>query len=203
MRVFSTRAVKKRGACVHGYMNTSRIQELRRRLLEEHRRVWWGCLLVFSRDFFNFLPDGSVVLDVGCNVQMLKHGILERRPSCFVVGLDIVDYSVLYEDPGGKRPDIIASGEALPLREGCVDFLSMIETLEHMDSAAALREARRVLKAGGRLFIQSVHKDDPAFKADPTHVTPLDEGFLRSHLQGMSWVEVRRISGTLVVRAVK
>ena len=179
------------------------IKELREKLLEEHKRVCWGCLLCFPQEFFSFLEDGMRVLDVGCNVQMLKKGILERKPNCDVIGVDIVDYSVLYPDREGKKPDVIASGEVLPFRDEVFDFVCFIESLEHMHSCAALKEAYRVLKKGGRLFIQSVHKDDPAFKADPTHVTPLDEELLIELLDPFSHKEVKRIKGTLLAKAIK
>jgi len=142
-------------------------------------------------------------LDVGCNVQMLKAGILQRKPNCDVIGIDVVDYSILYKDREGKKPDVLASGEFLPFRDSIFDFVSFIESLEHMDSKLAIEETFRVLKKGGRVFIQSVHKDDPAFKADPTHVTALDEKYLNELLRGFTKKEIKRVGGTLVVKAIK
>jgi len=179
------------------------IKELRQKLLEEHKKVCWGCLLCFPEEFFAFLEDGMRVLDVGCNVQLLKKGILQRKPRCEVYGIDIVDYSILYPDRHDKKPDILASGEDLPFRDGSFDFVCFIEALEHMNSEKAIKEAYRVLRDGGRLFIQSVHKDDPAFKADPTHEYALDEQILSDLLSLFRKKEVRRIRGTLLAKAIK
>ena len=179
------------------------IKQLREKLLEEHKRVCWGCLLCFPNEFFSFLEDGMRVLDVGCNVQMLKKGILERKPHCEVYGIDIVDYSVLYPDRSDKKPDVLASGEAIPFVDKSFDFVCFIEALEHMDAEKAIKEAYRVLKPNGRLFVQSVHKDDPAYRSDPTHMYPLDEEKMVQLLEPFRHKEVKRIRGTILAKAIK
>jgi len=173
--------------------------ELKQRLLHEHKRSYWGMLLVFHDEFFQDLNDAKIMLDVGCNAQMLKRTVLERKPDVFVVGLDIVNYSC----SKAEKVDVLASGEALPFRDECFEYVSMVESLEHMDSWKAVAEAYRVLKHDGRIFVQSVHKDDPAYPNDPTHVTPLDEQVCQEMFKAFKEASVKRICGTLLIRAVK
>jgi len=75
--------------------------------------------------------------------------------------------------------------------------------LEHVRSEPAVEECFRVLKPEGRVYIQSVHRNDPAFPNDPTHVTPLDEHTLMELLGSFKHKEIRRVHGTLVAKAVK
>jgi SAM-dependent methyltransferase len=66
--------------------------------------------------------------------------------------------------PAG-RPDVLADVQTLPFRDGTFDAIKITEVLEHVpDTAAALRECRRVLRPGGRLvatapFLERLHGD--------------------------------------------
>jgi SAM-dependent methyltransferase len=63
------------------------------------------------------------------------------------------------------RPDVLADVQALPFRDRTFDAIKITEVLEHVpDTAAALRECRRVLCPGGRLvatapFLERLHGD--------------------------------------------
>ncbi len=72
---------------------------------------------------------GSTVLDIGSRTEKLREN---------EITLDI-EKTV--------RPDICASAEALPLRDGSFDYIVMLEVIEHLDDQqlhSALKECKRV-----------------------------------------------------------
>jgi len=172
-------------------------QKLKDLLRREHARSGWGCLLILRDDFLSFY-NGGLCLDIGCDVGLLAGLVGEDR----YVGLDVVYY--------GGRPKHFALGDAhhLPFRDGAFGFVSMIETLEHLLAPFyALLEARRVLRPGGRLFIQSVHGDDPCAEGDPTHFQSFHVWSLGRLLNvafgGSAHGHVVHRGGTLLAKVIK
>lgn len=93
------------------------------------------------------LPKGRI-LDIGC----ANRWVAGHLPSgCQYVGVDYpATGGLLY----GSRPDVFADAARLPVRDGVVDALVMLEVLEHLRfPSAALCEAARVLRPGGRLLL--------------------------------------------------
>jgi SAM-dependent methyltransferase len=84
------------------------------------------------------------VLDVGCGdrpYEELLHGAAE------IVGFDV---------PGNPHADLHGSIDAIPVDDASVDVVLCLQVLEHVpDPAAAVRELRRVVRDGGRVFLST------------------------------------------------
>jgi len=151
-------------------MSKPRWAKYKRLLIIENRRFLWGSTLIFIDSFNSFLK-GELWLDVGANNLFLGERILGTAPKKIeYYGLDAINY----EDKLKEYPFVCADAGHLPFKDAIFDFVSMIEVLGHIPSPYhALREAYRVLKEGGRLFIQEIHgfKAPKNFHDDRTHFT--------------------------------
>ena len=88
------------------------------------------------------------VLDVGCADRWIESSLGEE---CEYIGLD---YPVTGRDMYGAKPDLFGDASRLPLVDGCVDTVVMLEVLEHLrNPRAAMAEAARVLVPGGGLLL--------------------------------------------------
>ncbi len=92
-------------------------------------------------------------LDIGCGVQPYR-SLITAAPSRVerYVGMDFDANPVAgYQQ---VRPDLFWNGLHIPLEDGSVDSTMATEVLEHCpDPASVLREAFRVLRPGGFLFL--------------------------------------------------
>jgi len=169
-------------------------QRLKDMLTREHHRVGWGCLLVFREDFLRFY-NGGLCLDVGCNVGYLSGMVGGER----YIGLDVVCY--------GKKPKYFVLGDAhhLPFKDETFDFVSMIETIEHLsDPHCALQEVKRVLKPDGRLFMQCPHGNSPHAENDPTHCHSFFVWSLSRLLHRIfNHASVEQKGGSLITKVIK
>ena len=90
-------------------------------------------------------------IDVGCGARTFSKDILR---------VDI-DKAV--------KPDIVASGDKMPLKDEEFDYLISIHSFEHFENPKkVLTEWLRVLKVGGVIGI--VHPDINSFNKIPSHV---------------------------------
>ena len=106
--------------------------------------------LAFSR----FCQLSGWVLDVGCGPQPWPAYFAEHAPGTQFVGVD-----PLAAGDGARYLRVRALGEYLPFRDGCFDRVLFATSLDHMiDPVAALREAKRVGRAGGQVLIWSGEK---------------------------------------------
>lgn len=93
------------------------------------------------------IPANAEVLDVGawrCQLGRLLHD----RKGCRVLNLDVVDANRT------ELPLRIFDGATLPVESGSQDVVLLLYVLHHArDDAPLLREARRVLREGGRVLV--------------------------------------------------
>jgi ubiquinone/menaquinone biosynthesis C-methylase UbiE len=140
------------------------------------------------------LRSGGRVLDVGCGTGSFALLLAAARPDASVLGLD--------GDPGAlaiARGKATADAPPIAWRraladdtgepDGSADAVTMSLVLHHLDAggkAAALREARRVLKPGGTLHVADWGRpQDPLMRGAFT-VLQLVDGFAttRDHAAG-------------------
>jgi ubiquinone/menaquinone biosynthesis C-methylase UbiE len=103
--------------------------------------------------------DPSVVVDVGCGTGTLTIPVAERLPAARVVGVDgdpkILDLA--RKKSGSDRIEWVEGfADDLPFGDGEVDAYVTTLVFHHLPlgvKRAALAEARRVLRPGGRLVV--------------------------------------------------
>ena len=101
------------------------------------------------------------VLDIGCGHGVLLERVLGRFHPTQPFGCDLS--SVLCARGASRNPKatiVQADAEGLPFATDAFDHVFMVEVLEHVpDVAKALREVRRVLRAGGTFLVAVPNRD--------------------------------------------
>lgn len=118
------------------------------RALEDH--YWW---FVARRQLALRLLDlsGGKILDLGCGTGAV---LAELEQHGEVVGLDMNSAALAMTSQRGAKSLVMARGECLPFGTGTFDRVVALDVFEHIeDDVTAFEEARRVLKAGGRLIL--------------------------------------------------
>lgn len=124
-----------------------------------------------SFDALRIAP-GETVLDIGCGIGLLTEELARATgPSGRVVG---IDPSPDMRRQAHLRCDemenvTIADGraDALPVADGMADKAVAVQVFEYLsDLPAALTEAARALRPGGRLVIGDIHFDSLVWHSD-------------------------------------
>lgn len=103
------------------------------------------------------LPAGvaaGIVVDVGCGTGYGLRLLRERLPAAHLLGLDLSPAMLAKVPPVAHR--LAGDAERLPLGDASVHLYWSSLALQWCDLAAALPEARRVLREGGHLAVATL-----------------------------------------------
>lgn len=140
------------------------------------------------------------IIELGCGAARLARDLLARWPSSHVSGLE-VDERQHAKNLATPQPGLrfMAGGaQAIPFPEASFDLALMLKSLHHVPLpllGQALREAARVLRPGGHLYVS-----EPVYAGPFNELVRLfnDEGTVRAAaqaaldeaLQGGTWQQV-------------
>jgi len=106
------------------------------------------------------VADPDVVVEVGAGTGFFARQFAQRLPSAQIIACDVLEVMVTWMRANLDRAELerikpVRSDEsALPVRDGGVDWLYMINVHHELDDRPVmLAEAKRVLKPGGILTI--------------------------------------------------
>jgi SAM-dependent methyltransferase len=121
----------------------------------------------------NMIEPGRRLLDIGCSSGWLAPIVMSKGFGDYV-GIDRV--IVGSEEARGTTKFVEGSVFNLPFSDGSFDAVCLFDVIEHLPRGSeehALRETKRVLKGGGKLYFSTPH-------ASPIH-TPLDPVWCLGH----------------------
>lgn len=150
-------------------------------IYDDHADEWWrpdskwfrslfavnAFRLALLDEWIGALPEGATVVDLGCGGGFFCEPFARRGAR--VVGCDRSFRSVAAAfahwngDGGGAAargaaPSYLRADVAhAPLASGCADLVLLADVLEHVDDpCGAVAEATRLLRPGGRLYVNTV-----------------------------------------------
>jgi SAM-dependent methyltransferase len=134
-------------------------QEYYDRLKEIESRHWWtlGMTDIMDNLLAETLPAsrGARFLDIGCGSGIGLKWAAARLPDACRIGIDVSPFGLRHCAGLGARL-YRASSERLPLDDSVIDLAICVDLLQHLeDDRPTLKEAARVLKPGGILFVRT------------------------------------------------
>jgi SAM-dependent methyltransferase len=100
-------------------------------------------------------------LDVGCGRGELLEKLAGRFDEAHGTDRDATMRNVA-SGRVSRLPHVTVSGEQLAQLEGPYDVITMVAVLHHLDTEAALADARRLLSQGGRLLVVGLARPQTA-----------------------------------------
>lgn len=150
------------------------------------------------------LPDRGVLLDVGCGSGQGMQWFAGARPGWSTAGVDLGMHGLRTAHQSGLLSIVQGSGTELPVASASVDVVISLDVLQHLPldggDRAALREAHRVLRPGGYLFVRTNAQAFPRVPDDPVavwHKYDPDELAGKLRATGFTILRLSRINALL------
>ena len=116
----------------------------------EERHWWFRARLAVVRTFLKkYVPPGRG-LDCSCGTGLT----LKALPQWVQTGADLSDLALKHTRQRGLDQLMQADLRQLPVKDGALDLVTSLDTLEHIDDdEQALREIFRVVRPGGHVLL--------------------------------------------------
>ena len=156
--------------------------------------------------FLAGVPAGGTLLDLGSSDGETLGHLHEMRPDLRYFASDLEGRPDAYP-PGCQfhRGDI--QRDKLPWPDASMDAITCMQLVEHLTDLKPLyQEATRLLKPGGRLYVETPHPKTLVYSSsykcsftinfydEPTHIRPVPLGILAQHATG---VGLRPVQGVV------
>ncbi len=94
------------------------------------------------------------ILDIGCGTGETLTFLKTIFPNADLFGIDYSSKAVKFSKDRGHKNIFKAGANKLPFKKNTFDVILFLDVLEHIDDDfGAIKEAKRVLKSGGKIII--------------------------------------------------
>ncbi|MEK6237023.1 MAG: class I SAM-dependent methyltransferase [Planctomycetales bacterium] len=143
----------------------------------------------FAADWLQLRPDVSNVLDLGTGTALIPIEICRQVPEAHLTGVELGEWMLKYAGKNVEQADLAARiqlehADAKQLSHADGHFSSVISNsiVHHVaEPIVVLREALRVLRPGGVIFVRDLLR--PAEREELTHLVNTYAGDANSHQQ--------------------